>query len=138
MKAKVILCFIFCILCTVTTVAQEKRAKIKDYLNQEILIVDNFAGQSITLLKENKDYFILRKYFGSGVPVIGSIKYKVIFNSDFQIAFSEVIDASSEDLRKHEENFILCAEKKGVYLYLNGLKIEIKRNKNRKIDRKWK
>ncbi len=70
MKAKAILCFIFCILCTVTAVAQEKRTKIKDYLNQEILIVDNFAGQSITLVKENKDYFILRKYFGSGVPVV--------------------------------------------------------------------
>ena len=125
MKAKAILCFIFCILCTVTAVAQEKRTKIKDYLNQEILIVDNFAGQSITLVKENKDYFILRKYFGSGVPVIGSIKYKVVFNSDFQIAFSKIIDTSNKNLRKRRENFILCVEENGIYLYLNGLKVEI-------------
>lgn len=125
MKAKVILYFVFCILCTGTVFAQEERAKIKDYLNQEILIVDNFAGQSITLVKENEDYFILRKYFGSGVPVIGYIKYKAVFNSDFQIAFSEVIDASNVDLIKSNENFILSVEEKGLYLYLNGLRIVI-------------
>lgn len=123
MKVKVI-CFIFCILCTATVIAQNKRVKIKDYLHQEILIVDNFAGQSITLVEDNKDYFILRKYFGSGVPVIGLIKYKVVFNSDFKIAFSEIIDISNEDLMKSNENFVLCVEEQGISLYLNGLKIE--------------
>ena len=124
-KAKAILCFVFCILCTVTAIAQDKRAKIKDYLNQEIFVVDNFAGQSITLVKENNDYFILRKYFGSGVPVIDSVKYKVEFNSDYQIAFSEVIDASKVDLMKSDEKFILGVEDNGLGMYLNGLKIVI-------------
>ena len=82
-KVKTILCFVFCILCTITAIAQDKRATIKDYLNQEILIVDSFAGQSVTLIKENKDYFILRKYFGSGIPVISSIKYKVVLLMHF-------------------------------------------------------
>ncbi len=125
MKAKVVLSILLCLLCAAAAVAQDKRAKIKDYLNREILIVDHFAGQSITLLQENRDYIILRKYFGSGIPVIGSIKYKVVFNGDFQIAFSEVIDVSNEDLMKSNENFILRIEEKGVFLYLNGLRIEI-------------
>lgn len=60
--------------------AQEERTAIKDFLNQEIKIDDNFSGQSITLIKEEQDYFILRRYFGSGVPVIDSVKYKVTFN----------------------------------------------------------
>ena len=125
MKTKIILCFVFCILCTATTIAQDKRAKIKDYLNQEIFVVDSFAGQSITLVKENNDYFILRKYFGSGVPVIGSVKYKVEFNSNYQIVFSEIIDVSKTDLMKSNEKFTLCVEDKGLGLYLNGLRIVI-------------
>ena len=123
MKTKT--CFVFCILCTVTTIAQDKRAKIIDYLNQEIFIVDNFAGQSITLLKESNDYFILRKYFGSGVPVTGSVKYKVEFNSNYQITFSEIIDTDKIDLMKSNEKFILCVEDNGLALYLNRLKIVI-------------
>ena len=89
------------------------------------MIVDSFAGQTITLVNENKDYFILRKYFGSGVPVIGSIKYKVVFNSDYQIAFSEVIGTANANSVKSSENFLLCVEEKGISLYLNGLKIVI-------------
>ncbi|MDR0306537.1 MAG: hypothetical protein LBI42_06840 [Chitinispirillales bacterium] len=128
MKTKIVLCFVFCILCAATTTARDSRAKIKDYLNQEILIIDNFAGQSITLIRENKDYFILRKYFGSGIPLIGSIKYEVVFNSNYQITFSEVIDSSNVDLINTNENFILSVEEKGLSLYLNRLKIVIDEN----------
>ena len=105
MKTKIILCFALCVLCAVAIIVQNrstttcddikrgvggenrivpgKRAKIKDYLNREILIENDFAGQSITLIRENEDYFVLRKYFGSGVPVIGTAKYKVVFQSDW-------------------------------------------------------
>ena len=126
MKVKVILCLVFCtLLCTITAIAQDKRAKINDYLNREIWIVDSWAGQSITLVKENKNYFILRKYFGSGVPVRSTAKYKVVFASDYQIRFSEVIDASDADIMRNDERFILTVEEKGLGLYLNGLKIVI-------------
>ena len=125
MRIKVILCFTFCVLCAVTATAQDRRAGIKDYLNREILIVDNFAGQSITLIKESNDYFILRKFFGSGLPVIGTVKYKVVFKSNYQIAFSEIIDASNADLTNGNEKFILCVEGKDLRLYLNRLKIVI-------------
>ena len=126
MKAKTILCFVLCVSYTTMTIAQDKRAKIKDYLNKEIFVVNRFAGESITLVKENNGYFILRKYFGSGVPVIGSVKYKVEFNSNYQIAFSEIIDVSRTDLVvESNEKFILSVEEKGLSLYLNGLKIVI-------------
>ena len=108
--------------------AQEdsKRAKIKDYINQEIRIEDSFAGQSITLVRENNEYFILRKYFGSGVPLIASTKYKVVFNSDYQIEFgTEAIDSLNIDTTKNNEVFRLIVEDNGINLYLNGLRVVI-------------
>lgn len=108
-------------LCISTNFAQDKRAKIKDYLNKEILIEDVFAGQSITLIKENKDYFILRKYFGSGVPVIDSVKYDVVFKSAYQIEFSKKITDSTKLI----ETFRLGVEDRGLTLYLNGLRVFI-------------
>jgi hypothetical protein len=113
-----------------TTVAQnkvnsDKRAKIKDYLNLVIGIEDNFAGQSITLTKENKNYFVFRQYNGSGVPIIGFAKYKVVFDSDYQITFSEIIDVSHSDFRKQNEVFRLVVAESGLNLYLNGLKVAV-------------
>ena len=104
-------------------IAQDKRAKIRDYLNREILIRDTFAGQSITLIRENEDYFVVRTIFGSGVPVVGSIKYKAKLQSDWQIRFSKTTDASHSE---HEEHFILGVSNEGLELFLNGLQVVIK------------
>lgn len=120
-KMKNILLLAVSMLCISTNFAQDKRAKIKDYLNKEILIEDVFAGQSITLIKENKDYFILRKYFGSGVPVIDSVKYDVVFKSAYQIEFSKKITDSTKLI----ETFRLGVEDRGLTLYLNGLRVFI-------------
>lgn len=105
--------------------AQDTRIKLKEYLNKEIRIRDNFSGQSITLVKENREFYIIRKFFGSGVPVVSTIKYKVEFNSDYQIAFSEFVDISkSEGNDKFpKEEFILAVEENGLSLYLNKLKV---------------
>ena len=147
MKTKIILCFVFCMLCTAIAIAQyqraaaqdrmtreiaienriaqDKRTKIKDYLNREILIEDVWAGQSITLIKEDEDYFVLRQYHGSGVPVVGFAKYKVEFRSDWQIRFSEIIENSRPGLKKPNEEFQLGVGENGLALYLNGLRVVI-------------
>jgi hypothetical protein len=123
---KVALLLMFWICCSLSACTQDTRAIIKDYLNQEIRIEDNFSGESITLIKENKDYYILRKFFGSGVPVIGTTKYKVVFNSDYQIAFSEIVETSGENsIGENNEEFLLIVEEEGLSLYLNRLKVII-------------
>ena len=137
MAKKITLIFLISICFSLSASTQDKRAKIKDYLNQEILIYDNFAGQSIILIKENKDYYILRKFFGSGAPVIGSAKYKVEFKSAYQIAFSEIAETSADSLKgDHNEEFLLCVEEKGLSLYLNRLKVVINENILKQKD-KW-
>ena len=70
----------------------------------------------MTLIKEKKSYFIIRKYFGSGVPVIKTDKYYVTFKSDFKILFSHTAGPYRED-------FTLVVKEKGLALYLNGLEI---------------
>lgn len=101
------------------------KAKIKDYLNQEIRFDDGWAGQSITLIKENDTYFVLRTFFGSGLPIIGYRKYKVVFKSDYQISFSEVFEASKNMKIQEDEDFLLSVEKEGLSLYLNKVKMKM-------------
>jgi len=103
-------------------IAEDKRAKIKDYLNREIWIENTFAGESITLIEENGDFFVLRKIFGSGVPVIRTMKYKAVFYSDWQIRFPETTDDSGSE---RAEYFILGVGDKGLNLFLNGLQVVI-------------
>ncbi len=106
--------------------SQSNRAKINEYVNKEIVLIDDWAGQSITIKKANKDYYILRKYFGSGEPVIDSVKYKGILISDYQIRFSEImLDKNTCRLNNLTENFKLSVGEHGLELYLNGLKVNI-------------
>jgi hypothetical protein len=124
MKNNITLLLIFLIYCTLTAYSQDKRPKIKDYLNKEIIIKDRFAGQSITLIKEQNKYLILRKIFGSGVPVAGSFKYEVEFNSDYQIAFpKENVQDPKKPGNYKGEVFLLCSEDSGLILYLNGIEV---------------
>jgi hypothetical protein len=110
--------------CSLPAQTKDNKVKIKDYLDHEIQIIDRFAGQSITLIKEKQDYYIVRKIFGSGRPVVATVKYKVVFNSDYQITFSEIADSSSDGLSSNNnEVFLLCSEENGISLYLNQLKI---------------
>jgi hypothetical protein len=123
MKTKFILILLYSFCFGTSLIAQNKRPIIKDFLNKEIIIEDNFAGQSITLIKENKDYFILRKFFGSGVPVTDSIKYKVTFNSDYQICFSGM--EGKKTIKTNKEEFLLGLDERGLCLFLNGLRVVI-------------
>jgi len=131
MNTKFILILLYSFCFGTPLIAQNKRPIIRDFLNQEIIIEDNFAGQSITLIKDNKDYFILRKFFGSGVPVTDSIKYKVTFNSDYQIAFSVIEDKKTMNTNKEE--FLLCIEEHGLCLYLNRLKVVLNEEYSKQI-----
>ncbi|MCL2801953.1 MAG: hypothetical protein FWD28_09380 [Treponema sp.] len=101
---------------------------INHLFNKEIIINDNWAGQSFTLIQENDVYYINRKIFGSGVPYIGTIVYNVNFNSEYKITFSEIYKIS-ENLRdtylKNEIFEIIINEK--VEIYLNGIKLDVNR-----------
>jgi len=93
-------------------------------IDKEIYIADGFAGQSITLIKELNEYFIVRKRFGSGVPVIATIKYAVEFCGRNQIHFSEVLEQDGGNINNIREEFILTInEENNITLLLNGLEL---------------
>lgn len=107
--------------------AQEVRMKIKDYVNTEIHLDNGWAGESITLFREKGDYFILRKVFGSGVPVAGKFRYAVTFMSDYQIEFTRIIEPKELNVEfPLDEQFRMNSENDGIAVYLNGLKLVTK------------
>jgi outer membrane lipoprotein-sorting protein len=122
MKSKCVLFLAASIFFAIATSAQDKRAKIQDYINEELIIEDNWAGQSVTLIKQNKDYYIRHKIFGSGIPVIDSAKYEVEFTSAYQLTFSGGISRDIA-LKDHKNAFLMIVDDKGLCLYLNGLKV---------------
>lgn len=128
MKQVILFSLLLMAVCGVLAQTQkDSRLKIKEYVDKEILIVDRSAGQSITLVQEHKDYYIMRKFFGSGVPVVAYAKYKVKFDSDYQITFSEIAESSSTEKNKLplKEEFVLTVANNGLMLYQNGLKVMI-------------
>jgi hypothetical protein len=104
---------------------------IYNILNKEIVLHDNRAGQSLTLVYENNNYFIYRNIFGSGVPSIGKIKYSVIFNSEYKITFSEIISVSGNirnienGVDRYRNDYFEISYCYELEIYLNGVKIYI-------------
>jgi hypothetical protein len=99
---------------------------IYNILNKEIVIHDNLAGQSFTLIYEDNNYYIYRDIFGSGVPSIGRIKYSVLFNSEYKITFYEIISISENIKDRYNRNEIFeIYYRNELEIYLNGIKISI-------------
>lgn len=99
---------------------------IYEIINKEIVINDNWAGQSFTLINENGNYYIYRKIFGSGVSYMGVIVYNVLFNSEHKITFSEIYSVSEnfkEYLDKNEVFELISSS--DLNIYLNGIKLSI-------------
>ena len=127
MMIRVIVFSVVFVISTLNLAAQEVRKEIKDYINIEILLDNGWAGESITLIKEKGDYFILRKVFGSGFPVAASFRYAVTFKSEYQIEFNRIIEPKELNPESPlDERFRMNSENEGVAVYLNGLKLVTK------------
>ena len=124
MKSKLIFLMVL-IFCWLPIFSQNN---IYGIINREIILHDSFAGQSITLVMENNNYYIYRKIFGSGVPIIGSIKYAVIFNSEYKITFSEIVSISEnlDEWNNRNEIFEIYSTNE-IIIYLNGIRLYINR-----------
>lgn len=108
------------------TAAENKNILTVDrIIGKNIILEDNFAGQSLTVLEENNRYFVLRKIFGSGVPVAASIKYNAVKESETQIKTDKITGKIPEG-NKNEVFVINTGEKEAISVYLNGIKICVK------------
>jgi hypothetical protein len=101
----------------------ETRLTLDSLLNKEFYIPGGFAGGSITLIKESGEYFLVRKDFGSGLPVIQTLKYSGNLISSYKIIFSTIIQrdneiVSIEDIRKFT---ILIDENNNVKILINDI-----------------
>jgi len=112
----------FLFFCTLPIFSQNN---IYGIIDRDIILNDNWAGQSMTLVKEDNDYYIYREIFGSGVSIIGTIKYNVIFNSDYKITFYEIISISDNlvEMYNKNETFEIHSSDNGIRIYLNGMEL---------------
>jgi hypothetical protein len=129
LKKNLLVILFFCF----NTVFTFSQNNIYSILNKEVVLNYGWAGQSLTLVYENNNYYyIYRDIFGSGLPSIGKIKYSVIFNSEYKITFSEIISISG-NIRNTENNddiynkddFFEIFYRDELEVYLNGTKIYI-------------
>jgi len=110
----------------------DDRPKIYSLINKEIFISNNWAGETVTLVKENDKYFIIRKILRSGLPGGSILKYPVNFDSDYQIRFSKIISLDIDRKNTISEKFILSIIDDGkIKLFLNGLEVVILRIENK-------
>ena len=99
---------------------------IYNLLNKEIVIHDNWAGQSFTLVQENDNYYIYRRIFGSGVAYIGTIVYNVTFDSEYKITFFEIFTISENIKDRYNKNEIFeLYSINDKRIYVNGMRLNI-------------
>jgi len=98
---------------------EEERPTIDALIGKKIFIEDSFTGQSFTLFKSNKDYFVSWIRHGSGVPVIRSQKCKVRLDSDYQFAFR------LDNREKNHEFMVSIKSKNEIKVYLNGVRVHM-------------
>ena len=105
----------------VSVTLADDRPTIDTLIGKKIYIEDAFAGQSFTLQKEKKNYFVEWVRHGSGVPEIRSPKCKVQLDSNYQFRFS--LD-HPEDF-KHQ--FLLSIQSTDeIMVYVNAIRIHFK------------
>ena len=104
------------------------RPRIYSLINKEIFLNNTFAGETITLVKENDDYFVIRQILRSGLPGGPTLKYEIEFYSDYQIRFSKIISSEINSKDSRSEEFILSIIDEGnIEVFLNGLEIVVVR-----------
>jgi hypothetical protein len=86
--------FISCLLISVFILNAQDISNIYSLINKENFIETTWAGQSITLINENNKLFVIRKYFGSGIPVIYETKYEVQIYSENQVRFPDLVGSA--------------------------------------------
>ena len=102
----------------VSVTLADDRPTIDTLIGKKIYIEDAFAGQSFTLQKEKKNYFVKWIRHGSGVSEIRSQKCKVQLGSNYQFRFS--LD-HPEDF-KHQF-MVSIRSKDEIKVYVNGIRI---------------
>ena len=102
----------------------DDRPTIDTLIGKRIWIEDAFTGQSFTLQKEKKNYFVKWIRHGSGVSEIRSQKCKVRLDSKYQFRF-----ALTHPEEKNGEFMVSISNGGIIKVYHNGIRIYANRVK---------
>ena len=101
-----------------SVILADDRPTIDAFIGKKIWIEDSFSGQSFTLQKEKKNYFVKWIRHGSGVSEIGSHKCKVWLDSNYQFRFT--LD-HPDDFKN--QFMVSIRSKDEIKVYVNGIRI---------------
>ena len=104
----------------VSATLADDRPTIDSLIGKKIWIEDAFAGQSFTLQKEKKNYFVEWIRHGSGVSVIRNQKCKVQLDSNYQFRFR--LDHPEEFKNQFMVSVHAIDE---IKAYVNGIRIQV-------------
>ena len=103
-----------------SVILADVRPTIDSLIGKKIWIEDAFAGQSFTLQKEKKNYFVEWIRHGSGVSVIRNQKCKVQLDSNYQFRFR--LDHPEEFKNQFMVSVHAIDE---IKAYVNGIRIQV-------------
>jgi hypothetical protein len=116
------LCAVWMFVLSISPVYAEKAVSVDSIVGRPIRIEDDWTGQSVTIVKHDSDYEVIRTFFGSGVAVTGEIVYKAVKKSERSTEFSEIIkDPKGLAKGRSREVFDILLTEAGVRVFLNGL-----------------
>lgn len=128
--AKTIFTVVILISLSLSSLQADDRPTVYSLVGKPVVVSDGWAGQSFTLMREGAEYYILRDIFGSGLPVIDTLKYRVSFAGEYRILFP--IPAGSADNRDAPEFAMQIDENGAVRIFMNGIELVVNRIDNRR------
>lgn len=95
-------------------------------LNKEIYLDDGWAGESITLIKGNNNYFLLKKKFGSGLPIIYEVKYEIEYKADDEIETGKIIEISKKHPKLNDKYNIKLNKDNKIIIFFNQKQLQMR------------
>ncbi len=106
-------------------VCADDLSTIDSLVGREIFISDGWAGQSLKVVKADDGYQVIRTFYGSGRPVVGTATYRARAAGRYQLRFPATSDSGGVGQRKTvgEEFILTIVEGNRIQLLFNGLQI---------------
>ena len=113
--------------------AQKSTPIVDELLNKEINL-NSFPGQHYTLVNEDGEYFMLRRFSGSGFYDVGTHKYRVEIRHH-RITLTERVESTNPKLDSIYQNELIQIDNSGLWttpqyddpivLQINGINAQI-------------
>ena len=114
--------FILLLIIFIFNGCKDENSMIKTLKDQIVMFDYGFAGSSFDIYENNNKFIMRRTVFGSGVPVIGTVSYKVDRMNESVILFHEIYfsEINGFDFDGGEDFKLQFGKNNKIELIVNG------------------